>query len=201
MKRYQLKIELFRVQPEIWWRVDVPEPISLRGLHDIIQYLSGWTDMHLHEFKIESKTYGLPDPEYDQTDVFETTVSVEEALPDVGNTFEYIYDFGDSWRHKITVEEVEDVDENEPPVCLEGANAAPPEDVGGFPGYAQFLEAINDPDHPEHERWISWIGGAWDPEEFDRELFNDVLEDTRWENRLPVDDADEYGLNGPVPGV
>jgi hypothetical protein len=69
--------DLFRVQPEIWRRVEVPGHINLRGLHDIIQYLFGWIDTHLHEFKIDSTTYGLPDPENDQSDVVETTVSVD----------------------------------------------------------------------------------------------------------------------------
>ncbi len=48
---------------------------------------------------------------------------------------------------------------------------------------------------------VERMGGEWDAQEFDRKLFDDVLEDTRWENRLPVEDADEYGLNGPMPGV
>lgn len=203
MKRYQLKIELVRVRPPVWRRVEVPGHISLRGLHDTIQYLFGWTDTHIHEFKIDGTAYGMPDPNFDQTDVVETTVSVEEAMPEEGSSFEYIYDFGDNWRHKISVEEIREEEEKRSPRCLDGKNAAPPEDVGGPPGYAEFLEAFNDPDHPEHERWSDWIGGEWDAEEFDLDLFNEILEDTRWENRLPVEEGEEgnYGIDGPMPGL
>jgi len=35
------------------------------------------------------------------------------------------------------------------PVCITGRRACPPEDVGGVWGYAEFLEAIRNADHPE----------------------------------------------------
>ena len=34
-------------------------------------------------------------------------------------------------------------------------------------GYAEFLEAIGDPDHQEHESMLEWVGGRFDPEAFD----------------------------------
>lgn len=51
--------------------------------------------------------------------------------------------------------------------CLDGARARPPEDVGGIPGYEQFLEVINDPENPEHAEAKHWCGGYFDPERFD----------------------------------
>jgi hypothetical protein len=53
------------------------------------------------------------------------------------------------------------------PVCVEGARACPPEDVGGTWGYQEFLEAITDPGHERHEEFRDWIGGRFDPEAFD----------------------------------
>ena len=53
------------------------------------------------------------------------------------------------------------------PVCLEGSRACPPEDVGGVWGYAEFLHAIADPKHERHGELLEWIGGEFDPEEFD----------------------------------
>jgi hypothetical protein len=39
--------------------------------------------------------------------------------------------------------------------------------VGGPIGYQQFLEALADPSHSEHETYRDWIGGVFDPEGFD----------------------------------
>jgi pRiA4b ORF-3-like protein len=40
-------------------------------------------------------------------------------------------------------------------------------DCGGLRGYEQFLAAISDPDHPEHEEMREPAKGEFDPEEFD----------------------------------
>lgn len=57
-------------------------------------------------------------------------------------------------------------------VCIGGGNSCPPDDVGGAPGYEEFLEALGDPSHPEHEHLKAWIGGAFDPAAFDVEDVN-----------------------------
>jgi hypothetical protein len=61
------------------------------------------------------------------------------------------------------------------PRCLKGKRACPPEDVGGVWGYDSFLEAIRDPDHPEHDDMLEWIGGEFDPEAFDLDEINAAL--------------------------
>ena len=61
------------------------------------------------------------------------------------------------------------------PRCLDGANACPPEDVGGPPGYEDFLAAIRDPAHEEHDAMLEWCGGAFDPTVFDVESVNETL--------------------------
>ena len=53
------------------------------------------------------------------------------------------------------------------PCCTAGKRACPPEDCGGVWGYADFLDAIGDPEHPEHEEMLDWLGGEFDPEQFD----------------------------------
>ena len=61
------------------------------------------------------------------------------------------------------------------PLCLAGANACPPEDVGGPPGYVDFIEAISDPRHDEHEAMLEWCGGGFDPYAFDLDMVNAEL--------------------------
>ncbi len=48
----------------------------------------------------------------------------------------------------------------------------PPEDVGGPPGYFDFLQAIRDPSHAEHKDMLRWCGGAFDPTGFDLNSVN-----------------------------
>jgi hypothetical protein len=64
-------------------------------------------------------------------------------------------------------------------VCIKGKGACPPEDVGGVWGYYNFLEALRDPDHPEHEMYLEWIGDEFDPQEFDLEETNEILRGVR----------------------
>ena len=46
------------------------------------------------------------------------------------------------------------------PICLAGKRVCPPEDCGGIWGYADFLEATETPQHPEHEAMLEWIGAS-----------------------------------------
>ena len=50
---------------------------------------------------------------------------------------------------------------------MAGERACPPEDCGGVWGYGDFLEAIRNPKHEEHESMLEWIGGRFDADEFD----------------------------------
>ena len=94
--------------------------------------------------------------------------------------FLYEYDFGDSWIHEILVEKILPPEPKKRyPVCLKGKRACPPEDVGGPWGYADFLEAIRDPDHPEHEEYLEWAGEDFDPEAFDLDEVNRALRKMR----------------------
>ena len=177
---YQLKISLMNSEPAIWRRLLVPGSVRLSVLHAIIQEVMGWTNSHLHEFKMGDTSYsdpefGLQEDDPDVEDEFKVRLS--EAAPREGDWFLYMYDFGDGWEHKILVERIL------PPVpkqaktavCLAGARACPPEDCGGIYGYMDFLEAIRDPNHERHEELLDWIGGDFDPEAFDVNLVNECL--------------------------
>ena len=87
--------------------------------------------------------------------------------------FRYNYDFGDNWVHILAVEKMLPAEEVvRYPICLAGVRACPPEDVGGLPGYENFLEAMRDPKHPEHTEYLEWISGRFDPEAFDVDEVN-----------------------------
>ena len=171
-KVYQLKIALKEIQPPIWRRIQVHGDVSLLRLHLIIQTAVGWTHTHLHEFQIGDAYYGTPHEDDGSTRALkdEKDHKLEEVVPSRGGEISYLYDFGDGWEHTITVEEILPPTKTRSyPCCLGGARACPPEDVGGTWGYEAFLEIINNPDHPEHERYLFWIGGAFDPEAFNQE--------------------------------
>lgn len=145
---YQLKISLLEIEPEIWRQVLVPRGVRLDRLHEIFQVAMGWTNSHLHEFRVGDIRYGEPDPEFDEGDVRdERNVRLCEVAPGVNDSFLYEYDFGDSWEHLVVVEKVLTPEESPAhlPVCLAGARACPPEDCGGVPGYESFLEALRRP--------------------------------------------------------
>ena len=57
-------------------------------------------------------------------------------------------------------------------ICVGGENACPPEDIGGAPGYEEFLEIMADPEHPEHAKQKAWIGRDFDPKQFSVEETN-----------------------------
>ena len=171
---YVLKVTLREVRPPIWRRVRVAGDLTLRELHHVLQIALGWTDSHLHEFEIAGKRYGMPDPEEDfgEPPLDEQDYELQDLLRK-GNRFEYVYDFGDDWRHQIVVEREETPEQSAPKAkCLEGARAVPPEDCGGVYGYAELLETLADPAHERYAELREWVGPYFAPEEFDLVLVN-----------------------------
>ncbi len=178
LKISQLKITLNGSRPPIWRRVQVPGDITLAKLHRVIQAVMGWYDSHLHQFIVGKTYYGVPSlDEFSELELKdERKVRLDQVLSKLKQKMVYEYDFGDGWEHDIVLEKVLPLDSNTRyPVCLEGARACPPEDCGGVGGYENFLEAIRDPDHEEHDEYLGWIGGEFDPEEFDIVLANREL--------------------------
>ena len=178
-----LKIELQpqEIKPVIWRRIDVDGRISLAKLHHFIQAAFAWSDSHLHEFELRGRTFAIPDPD-DQS--FDRTVEDERKsylnrLVAKGDVFLYRYDFGDNWEHTITVENIsydDDSDLKGGAYIIDGARACPPEDVGGFDGYHQFLETILvNPHLDEAKQMLDWAGGAFDPLHFDIRLANAAI--------------------------
>lgn len=173
---YQLKITLRGSRPPIWRRVLAPGDITLAKLHAVVQAAMGWYDSHLHEFTVDGMSYGVPHPDYGGEVKSERRVKLSEVATAPKAKLRYVYDFGDDWDHEILVEKILPPEPGvQYPVCIAGRRACPPEDCGGVWGYANFLAAIQDPAHPEHDDMLEWIGGSFDSEAFDLEAINQAL--------------------------
>lgn len=189
---YQFLIVLSGTDPLVWRRIQVPEGYSFWDLHVAIQDSMGWEDYHLHEFQLARPAelrgkriefVGIPDDDPYDGKQWRPSWKVW-----IGDYFDfnsqpalYTYDFGDDWRHVVLFESVESVASRDSyPRCIGGARRCPPEDCGGIGGYYRFLEAIADPTHEQHDELVAWIGGSYDPDDFDpaRVVFDDPHE--RW---------------------
>jgi hypothetical protein len=171
-----MKVTLRGSKPPIWRRFQVTSETSLLQLHRMLQRVMGWEDCHLHQFIVGGVTYGNADMMEDVDTVDEKTVTLDKIVRRETFKFIYEYDFGDSWEHDLLVEKILPVEEAKAyPVYLTGKRACPPEDCGGMWGYSHFLDAVQDPDHPDHEAMLDWAGGEFDPVAFDLRAVNAAL--------------------------
>jgi len=195
---YQFKITLENSKPPIWRRIQVPEDYTFWDLHVAINDAMGWYDSHLHAFT-RTNPRSLRDvlrihTEFEDDDPWdldeeakeESKTYIKDILTLEKPKINYEYDFGDGWRHYVVLEKILPKENGvEYPRCIAGKRACPPEDVGALWGYYDFIEAVNNPKHPQHEEMVEWIGeDSWDPEEFDplkvnfddpKERWNDIM--------------------------
>ncbi len=154
--------------------------MTLAELHGVVQVAMGWQGYHLHQFVIADVTYGVDDGEGWGPAPKDERRTRLDTLTGKGTRFTYEYDFGDSWEHDIDVEDVLDAESGKAyPACIAGDRSCPPEDCGGAWGYENFLAALADPDHGEHDELLEWVGGEFDPEHFDLVAVNRALAPTR----------------------
>ncbi|MET8328661.1 plasmid pRiA4b ORF-3 family protein [Streptomyces sp. NPDC005181] len=183
---YQLKIALRDTSPPIWRRVTLPADTSLGRLHDIVQTCFGWHDSHLHAFTEPGSgrqfvDFNSPLDRDPGRDFDEESASVAEVLPYEGGRLEYTYDFGDDWRHQITLEKTLPASTGERRVhCTGGRRAMPDaEDVGGAWGLQAVLDAAADRTAPTPEPWTDLVETlreeGFDPADFDREALDREL--------------------------
>jgi hypothetical protein len=172
---YQFKITLLGVEPPVWRRIQVKD-CTLDKLHEHIQTAMGWTNSHLHQFRIGDAVHGDPGLLIEGLDDDPKIVDslgerIVEIVPEDGKRFRfaYEYDFGDGWEHEILFEGRLSAEKGgRYPLCLEGSRACPPDDIGGIFGYQEYIEAMADPKHQRHDELLEWRG-PFDPEAFDAE--------------------------------
>jgi hypothetical protein len=164
-----VRIELRDSDPLIWREVEVPTSVTLFVLHDIVQATMGWFDYHLWEFTVGTQRYGLPMEDNWDTEpcIDASKVRLRDVLKPRRTTIDYLYDFGDGWEHRLIVSRIR---AGEPgisyPRYVGGEWNAPPEDCGGIPGFYEMLDALADPQHPDHTTVKEWLDD-YDPKAID----------------------------------
>jgi len=133
------------------------------------------------KFQIGGFTIGAPeliDDEFDGPRSFEAS---EIRLRDLTFPYDtdptlsivYEYDFGDCWRHHMNLRRLPREAGVSYPRCVAGERSGPPEDVGGYSGYLDFLEV--DPAHEKHKDMRRWVRRKFDPEHFDLDATNKAI--------------------------
>lgn len=185
---YQLRIVLLWTKPPIWRRVLVPPSMHLDTLHRLIQVVMGWEDCHLHMFRKGNQRYGVPSPWDDDfrmpgtpRDLDEREYRISQLLKREKDWITYMYDFGDSWEHKVTLQKILPYDPAvRLPACISGRRRCPPEDCGGVGGYYEMLEILEDPNARDHAHMKEWVGGHFDPEVFSPHAVDMIVGEMMW---------------------
>lgn len=213
-----LTIELRGTKPRIWRRLALPGDLTLDVVHTVFQAAMGWSDSHLHRF-LPGTGSGYSGPyfctESDEEEGDEGTreegVRLDQVLRAPGDRLTYLYDFGDGWEHRVTLESVAPLPQDgREPTCLGGARACPPEDVGGVHGHqeiAVWLRAgapedqvpgsFDDADHA-----LNWLPAGYDPDAFDAAAATQLMRGWVIAAHLPGDGLPEplselvQGLHG-----
>lgn len=185
-----LKIELIGVQnPKVWRQISIPPKITFHQLHLIIQEAFGWSDSHLYQFSENGfrSLINICSPHDEEGALNAAKLSAESILfkmynshafdPERAQNLKYIYDFGDSWEHEITVVGFNRTADGKTMVT-DGTGACPPEDCGGIPGFEDLKSCLKTGKKSEMhgESWILWLEGCgytnYAPGEFDMKTAN-----------------------------
>jgi hypothetical protein len=175
---YQLHISLNDIEPVIWRRIQVLGRVSLYKLNRIIQECMGWTNSHLNLFNINDVEYEVKyeNVEENPDALDEREFKLCQVVQAENVSFTFLYDYGDYWEHSVLVEKILPKEPDvKYPICIDGKRACPPEDCGGPPGFEEFVEAVRNPYHEDHQAMIEWAGYKYDPNEFNLELANKRL--------------------------
>ena len=182
MKAFQLKMVINDSKPPIWRRVIVPAGITFSQLSMILNKAMGWCGYHSFEFEFyhlelriieDTEEFGGGYGPHDYLEASETFI--REYL-EKNDWFTYVYDLGDHWKHRVTVEKVLEDYEYDYPQVIKFKGNCPPEDCGGIWGYYEYLEAIEDENYPDREERLAWLEMQGYPEEYDMEWTNRVLQ-------------------------
>lgn len=123
---YVLKVA---VRNNCWRRIRLSSHCTLYDLHLAIQQAFEFADDHLYAFFMDGKRWSRKHAFYSPNDI-DTPVVTEARLGElnlsVGQTFLYLFDFGDEWEFAVTVENAEPIDTRQTkPQVIETKGEAP----------------------------------------------------------------------------
>lgn len=166
---YSIRISLVGSKPPVWRRVQV-RSLTLEMLHHVIQLSMGWQDSHLHGFDVWDVRVPLVE---DGASIDERGISIAQLQAAGIKKFSYIYDFGDDWKHTISIErEFVATTDVVFPQCVAGKGTCPLEDVGGVRNWSRLLTALQHAgpgQDSEIELLLDRVGKGYIPPAFDVE--------------------------------
>jgi len=185
----RLKVTLDDVGPAVVRRIEVPFRLRLDRLHAVLQAALGWSNSHFWEFRAGDVGWGIPDRQWGDGPQDASKATLRGVIEDTGaKRLTYLYDYGDGWEHTIRIEHIGAALPGEHyPRLIDARGRCPPEDIGGPPGYAEFLEALADPNHDRHAELKEWYDGDFDPNAVDVPAIQRHLSALakRWSGRKP----------------
>lgn len=179
---YSLNISLNDWSPKIWRKLWVRGDMKLIELATVLYLSMGWSGGHLsaviaHDIWYSNTSIDEPPSEWNDWEKY----TLENIVKDGLTQFQFIYDFGDSWQMTVKIKKEKKLDPYAPyPVCVNGKNAAPPEDVGSYPGFDHFIKVMKNNKHPEFEELSEWFGcDSFDPSHFSVDEVNSLVQDKK----------------------
>jgi hypothetical protein len=169
----EVRVKLVDSEPEIWRRFELRGSLALSQVHQVLQAAFDWEDAHLHRF-VTSDPFAplrpvdgefpevpqwIPQQECEEPgDRPEEDCSLDQLLALGSGEAFYEYDFGDSWLHRLELVSRRPAEPSAPFARLIGGDRRGPlEDSGGLPGYEEIMNALADPDHPDHAEHLAWV--------------------------------------------
>ena len=164
--RYQIKVFLYQIEPQIWRRFTISGEATFAALHLAVQEAMGWENRGEHEFR-HGKGKNLKNV-IGPKDLLATLPAGVEAVEEGSLTLRefagraklpkrllYRYDFTDDWIHEIVIEAKTEGASGKPEM-QEGERACPLEDCGGPWGYNEIVSGE-----------VEALDDDWDAERFD----------------------------------
>lgn len=204
MAGYKIRVNLNGLPHKVERELTVPCGINFEVFQLSLNSALGWKNCHLHQFIFSKPKFIITNDEeaveeylfYSSDEgkkhLATTLLEHRQYLPDMTakllfskdttidiyinneKKFTYEYDFGDGWNASIELVGFNmDYDKSYAEVTNFVGNC-PPEDVGGVPGYEEFLETINGEECKEKTSRLNWAKrqgyGEYDKEKANAKL-------------------------------